>query len=107
MSSSQLTESARAFREAFASKGLRRLQPALTSSPEQLTAANVVTSTIESVGTFLGPALGGLMLVWAGTGWVMAIDSLTFAWSLAMLSGIPRGERPIRPEQSEGFLAEI
>ena len=35
------------------------LLPSLTSSPEQLTAANVVTSTIESVGTFLGPALGG------------------------------------------------
>jgi hypothetical protein len=67
----------------------------------------VVTSTIESVGTFLGPALGGLMLVWAGTGWVMAIDSLTFAWSLAMLSGIPRGERPIKQEQSAGFLAEV
>ena len=83
------------------------LLPSLTSSPEQLTAANVVTSTIESVGTFLGPALGGLMLVWAGTGWVMAIDSLTFAWSLAMLWGIPRGERPIRQEESEGFLAEV
>jgi MFS family permease len=83
------------------------LLPSLTSSPAQLTAANVVTSTIESVGTFLGPALGGLMLVWAGTGWVMAIDSLTFAWSLAMLSGIPRGERPIRQEESEGFLAEV
>lgn len=83
------------------------LLPSLTSSPEQLTAANVVTSTIESVGTFLGPALGGVMLVWTGTGTVMAIDSLTFAWSLLMLSGIPRGERPIRPEQSEGFLAEI
>ena len=83
------------------------LLPSLTSSPEQLTAANVVTSTIESVGTFLGPALGGLMLVWAGTGTVMAIDSLTFAWSLVMLSGIPRGERPIRESQTEGILAEV
>ena len=83
------------------------LLPSLTSSPEQLTAANVVTSTIESVGTFLGPALGGLLLVWAGTGTVMAIDSLTFAWSLVMLSGIPRGERPIRESQTEGILAEV
>ncbi|HZI34635.1 MAG TPA: MFS transporter, partial [Gaiellales bacterium] len=83
------------------------LLPSLTSSPEQLTAANVVTSTIESVGTFLGPALGGLMLVWAGTGTVMAIDSLTFAWSLVMLSGIPRGERPIREAEAEGILAEV
>jgi MFS family permease len=83
------------------------LLPSLTSSPEQLTAANVVTSTIESVGTFLGPALGGLMLVWAGTGTVMAIDSLTFAWSLLMLSGIPRGERPIRETEAEGILAEV
>jgi MFS family permease len=83
------------------------LLPSLTSSPEQLTAANVVTSTIESVGTFLGPALGGVMLVWAGTGTVMAIDSLTFAWSLAMLSGIPRGERPVREAETDGILSEV
>lgn len=83
------------------------LLPSLTSSPEQLTAANVVTSTIESAGTFIGPALGGLLLVWVGTGWVIAMDSATFAWSLALLAGIPRGEPPARPEQRPSMLREV
>jgi MFS family permease len=70
------------------------LLPSLTTTPEELTAANVVTSTIESVGTFAGPALGGLLLVWADTGWVMALDAASFGWSLIMLSGVPAGPTP-------------
>src|SRR5947209_4323030 len=83
------------------------LLPSLTSTPDQLTAANVVTSTIESVGTFVGPALGGLLLVWVGIGTVMAIDAVSFVWSLLMLSGIPRGEAPERGEEAPQFLTEV
>ena len=82
------------------------LLPSLTRSPEELTAANVVTSTIESVGTFIGPAIAGLLLVWVGIGWVMAIDALSFVWSLALLTGIPPGEAPERPEEAPHFLRE-
>ena len=35
------------------------LLPSLVRTPNELTAANVASSTIESIGTFLGPALGG------------------------------------------------
>ncbi|MGH3017529.1 MAG: MFS transporter [Gaiellaceae bacterium] len=35
------------------------LLPGLARDPGELTAANVASSTIESVGFFLGPALGG------------------------------------------------
>ena len=83
------------------------LLPSLTSTPEQLTAANVVTSTIESVGTFAGPALGGLLLVWVGIGTVMAIDAVSFVWSLLMLSGVPRGEAPERGEEPPHFMTEV
>ena len=38
------------------------LLPALVRSPAELTAANVASSTLESAGTFLGPALGGMLL---------------------------------------------
>ena len=43
-----------AFRPAQAS-----LLPQLATEPRELTSANVVASTIESVGFFAGPALGG------------------------------------------------
>ena len=38
------------------------LLPGLARDPGELTAANVASSTIESVGFFAGPALGGLLL---------------------------------------------
>jgi MFS family permease len=83
------------------------LLPSLTTTPEELTAANVVTSTIESVGTFGGPALGGLLLVWVGTGSVMAIDALTFAWSFLLLSGMPGGDVPERTDEAGNLLSEV
>ena len=42
------------------------LTPALVSTPEELTAANVLASGVESVGLFLGPALGALLLAATG-----------------------------------------
>jgi MFS family permease len=51
------------------------LTPALCSSPEELTAANAVTSTIESLGSFLGPALAGLLLGVASIGSVFAVTA--------------------------------
>jgi MFS family permease len=80
--------------------------PSLTSTPDQLTAANVVTSTIDSVGIFLGPALAGLALASAGTGWVMAFDAVTFAWSMLLLSGIPAGDPPVAEGAGESLLEE-
>jgi MFS family permease len=38
------------------------LTPQLARTPDELGAANVVASAIESVGIFVGPALGGLLL---------------------------------------------
>ena len=40
--------------------------PSLVQTPEELTAANVVASGVESIGLFAGPALGGLVLAVSG-----------------------------------------
>jgi predicted MFS family arabinose efflux permease len=64
------------------------LIPSLTRTPEEMTAANVVTSSIDSVGTFAGPAIGGVLLATAGTGTVFALDAATFVWSLLLVAAI-------------------
>src|SRR5262249_58269838 len=44
------------------------LLPSLARTPEELTAANATTTSIESVAFFAGPAPGGVLLAFAGVG---------------------------------------
>jgi MFS family permease len=76
---------ATAFRPAQAA-----LLPALATRPEELTAANVVSSTIESVGSFAGPALGGLLLAVTSTGAVFAATAGAYLWSAFNVARIRR-----------------
>ena len=92
---------ATAFRPAQAA-----LLPSLATRPEELTAANVASSSIESVGSFAGPALGGLLLALTSTGVVFASTSLAFLWSALMVSRIRGGARPERGE-SGGLAHEL
>ena len=55
------------------------LLPALVSSPGELTAANAASSTLESVGMFLGPALGGALLAVSSPSVVFAANGLAGA----------------------------
>jgi MFS family permease len=61
----------------------------LATTPEELTASNVVSSTIEALGIFVGPAFGGLFLVVGGPekgpGVVFAVASATFLWSALLI----------------------
>ena len=74
------------------------LLPSLARTPEELTAANATTTTIESVAVFAGPALGGLLLAFASVGWVFASTAALFLLSALVLSRIrtdSRGEARI------------
>ncbi len=89
------------------------LLPSLVRTPNELTAANVASSTIESIGTFLGPALGGLLLAVSSPEVVFAANGLTFLWSAALVLGLRGLEHPRAPrqtaadEQEAGMLAGI
>lgn len=76
-----------AFRPAEAS-----LLPTLARSPEELTAANVSSSTIDSVGSFAGPAAGALLLALSGPAVVFAVVAAGFAWSASFVARV-RPER--------------
>ena len=87
--------------------------PSLARTPEELTAANVSSSTIESLGFCVGPALGGLLLA-VSTVWVVfVVTSATFLWSALMLTGLLRTTEPplqrepthLRNEAAAGFRA--
>ena len=76
--------------------------PALVSTPDELTASNVVSSSIESLGMFLGPAIGGVVLAVSGVTAVFVIAAFTFLWSAALISRV----RPLEPDGSSAARAE-
>jgi MFS family permease len=58
---------------------LQALLPSLTRTPEELIASNAATSTVESIGTLVGPLVAGLLVEQATVG-------ATFAAAAAALS---------------------
>ena len=64
------------------------LLPSLVDRPEELTAANGTTSTIESLSFFVGPAIGGLLLTVANVQTVILFDALSFIWSAYLVSRV-------------------
>jgi MFS family permease len=83
------------------------LLPRLARSPEELTAANVASTAIESVGSFLGPALGGLLLAATSVGWVFAADALTLVWSAFNVMRIHAPPEEVEPAEREHVLQEL
>lgn len=74
------------------------LTPSLARTPGELTSANAVASSIESLAIFIGPALAGLLLAIASTGSVFVVTAamlVVCTYYLVRLD-VPRAER--KPE---------
>jgi MFS family permease len=82
------------------------LLPSLVNSPDELTAANVVSNSVSSVGMFAGPALGGVLLALSGPAAVFALTGALTLWSTAFVLRVPR-DRPPEPGERPHFLAEL
>jgi MFS family permease len=77
------------------------LLPSLARTPEELTAANVSSSTLESLGFCAGPGLGGVLLAVSSTWVVFAVTAGTFVWSALLLAGLlATDEPPLRREST-------
>ena len=97
-----VTVASTAFRPAQAA-----LLPDVARSPEELTASNVTSSTIESVGIFVGPALGGLLLAATNVGVVFVATAALFVWSALAIAGIREERRDeAGGEEPVGFVRE-
>jgi MFS family permease len=66
----------------------RSLMPSLANRPEELTASNGTSSTLESLSFFVGPALGALLIGLTGVATVFLLNMLTFLWSTLMVLGV-------------------
>lgn len=91
------------------------LLPSLARSAEELTAANATSTTFESVGFFVGPALGGLLLAVTSVGAVFTMTAALFLWSAFVLGriggdshgGQGAGAESILREALAGFRAVV
>ena len=70
------------------------LLPTLARTPEELAAANVSSSTFDSVGSFVGPAIAALLLSVSTTSAVFGLVAATFAWSASCVWRVHAPERP-------------
>jgi MFS family permease len=84
--------------------------PSLVDRPEELTAANVVASTIEGLGFFAGPALAGVLLAVSGTTAVFIFVAVAFGVSsvvlLKPLTGVAVDREQVEPAD-ESFLDAV
>jgi MFS family permease len=78
------------------------LTPSLVRTPEELTAANVVASAVDSIGMFAGPALGALLLVAAGTGTVFAFTAALSLLAVLLAARIAVAGEPALSEEHAG-----
>ena len=67
---------------------LQALLPSLARTPKELIAANGATSTIESLGTLVGPLLAGVLVSVADAGLVFAVGSAALLLGALVLSRV-------------------
>jgi len=77
------------------------LVPQLVRTPAELTATNVASGTLENVGSFLGPAIGGLVLAATNAEVVFALNGASFVWSAMLVLMIRVDERPPADEHED------
>ncbi|KRF24847.1 MFS transporter [Phycicoccus sp. Soil803] len=66
----------------------RAMLPSLVARPEELTAVNGTSSTLESLAFFAGPALAAGLLALTSVEAVLVFDAATFLWSAVLVRGV-------------------
>lgn len=66
----------------------RAMLPSLVSRPEELTAVNGTSSTLESLAFFAGPASAAGLLAVTSVEAVLVFDAATFLWSAVLVRGV-------------------
>lgn len=67
---------------------LQALLPSLARTPQELIAANGATSTVEGLGTLVGPLAAGVLVSLADVGLVFAVGSVAFAAAAVLFARV-------------------
>ena len=67
---------------------LQALLPSLARTPEELIASNGATSTLEGLGTLVGPLVAGLLVSLMDVGLAFAVGALAFLVAAVLLAGV-------------------
>jgi MFS family permease len=70
------------------------LLPALATTPERLTAANAASAMLETVGTFAGPAFGGVVLALSGVEALFGVTGALFVVCAVLVARIEANAAP-------------
>jgi MFS family permease len=87
--------------------------PSLARSPEELTAANAVSSLAETIGSLAGPLMAAVVLAATSPGWAVVSVGAVLAVATLLVAGIKPpsdavGEEEGEAEEDEGsFVAQI
>ena len=85
---------------------MQAVLPSLARTPEELIAANGATSTIESLGTLVGPLLAGLLVAIANPGVVFAAAAGALVVGALLLAPL-RVEGVIQPSADGGSARQL
>ena len=83
------------------------LVPQLVHDPEELTSSNAVSSNIENIIVFIGPALGAVLVGAFDVETAIWLNVATYGWSFLLLAGIKvptRGDAHPEDAADEGGL---
>jgi MFS family permease len=83
------------------------LLPTLAKNPADLTAANVTSSTIESLGIFGGPAIGGVLFAATSADVVFGASAVAFLLSAFLVSRVRVDEALKPPERTGGVVRQF
>jgi MFS family permease len=83
------------------------LLPSLARNPRELTAANVTSTTIESLGIFGGPAIGGVLLAATSPDVVFAAAAASFLLAAFLVSRVRVDMPSERAERRGGAVQEF
>jgi MFS family permease len=83
------------------------LTPHLVRTPQELGAANVVASAIESVGIFVGPALGGLLLSQTSVATTFVVTAACVVVSALLILRIRARPEADEEHEEDHVLAEL